>query len=133
MKVIKIPYDTAIPCTVHEITDAQDSSIEEAGEVLDHVKELIDIEWAEIVLTIIKGEDPRRDYVLVVDEIGKLKDGWTEKINARASQWYASALHGDLIVGNVVLLAREWRETFGECDLTRLTDWEEEVLMFHML
>ena len=133
MKVIKIPYNTAIPCTVHEIADAKDPSIEEAGKVLDRIKELIGIEWAEIVLTIIKGEDPHRDYVLIVDEVGKLKDGWTDRINTRASQWYAGAPHGDLIVGNVVLLAREWTESFGECDLAGLTDWEEEVLMFHML
>ena len=133
MKVIKIPYNVETECTVHEIPDAQDLSIQEAGRVLDRIKELIGIEWAEIVVTIIKGEDPRRDYCLIVDEVGKLKDGWTDRINARASQWYAGAPHGDPIVGDVVLCAREWTESFGECDLTGLTDWEEEVLMFHLL
>ena len=133
MKVIKIPYDLNEPCTVHEIQDAKDLSIEEAGNVLDRIKELIQIEWAEVVLTIIKDEDPRRDYCLIVDEVGKMKDGWIERINIRASQFYAGTPYGDPIVGNVVLLAREWTESFGECDLAGLTDWEEEVLMFHLL
>ena len=133
MKVIKIPYDKSIPCTVHEIEDARDLSIEESGKVLDRIKKLISIEWAEIVLTFIKGEDPRREYCLIVDEVGKLKDGWVYKINPRASQWYAGALHGDPIVGDVVICAREWTESFGECDLAGLTDWEEEVLMFNLL
>ena len=133
MKVIKIPYDSTIPCTVHEIQDAKDLSIEESGRVLDRIKELISIEWAEIVLTIVKGEDPRRDYVLIVDEIGKLKDGWSDRINTRASQFYAGTLHGDPIIGNVVLMAREWNEKFGEYDLAGLTEWEEEVLMFYLL
>lgn len=129
MKVIKIPHDKNMPCTVHEIQDAQDLSIEEAGKVLDRIKKLIGIEWAEIVLTNIKGEDPRRDYCLIVDEVGKLKDGWTDRINARASQYYAGTLYGDPIVGNVVLCAREWTESFGECDLTGLADWEEAALI----
>ena len=133
MKVIKIPYDKNIPCTVHEIQDAEDLSIEESGKVLDRIKELISIEWAEVVLTFIKSGDPRREYCLIVDEVGKLKEGWVKRINPRASQWYAGAFHGDPIVGDVVLLAREWTASFGECDLAGLTEWEEEVLMFHLL
>ena len=133
MKVIKIPYNSEIPCTVHEIQDAKDLSIEESGRVLDRIKELISIEWAEVVLTIAKGDDPRREYVLIVDEVGKLKDGWTDRINARASQYYAGTRYGDPIVGDVVFLAREWTESFGECDLAGLTDYEEEVLMFYLL
>ena len=133
MKVIKIPYDTTIPCTVHEIPDAQDLSIQEAGKVLERIKELISIGWAEIVLTIVKGDDPRREYVLIVDEVGKLKDGWTGRINTRASQYYAGTPYGDLIVGDVVFLAREWTESFGECDLAGLTDYEEEAILEHLM
>ena len=128
IKIIKIPYDKNIPCTVHEIADAQDLSIKEAGKVLDRIKELIGIEWAEIALTILKGEDPRRDYALIVDEVGKLKDDWMERINARASQFYAGTRYGDPIVGNVVLCAREWTESFGECDLAGLKEWEVDAL-----
>lgn len=127
MKVIKIPYDTKKPCTVNEVTDTEDIRC------LDKIKELIQIEWAEIVLTFIRGEDPHRDYVLIVDEIGKLKDEWVKKINPRASQWYAGAMHGDPIVGDVILMAREWKDNFGECDLAGLTDYEEEVLMFYLI
>ena len=129
MKIIKIPYDSNIPCTVHEIQEAQDQSIEEAGNVLNRIKELIGIEWAEIVITIIKGQDPRREYCLIIDEIGKLKDGWKDKINARASKFYAGALYGDPIVGDVVLMAREWNDRFGECDLAGLIDWEIDALL----
>jgi len=127
MKVIKIPYDAKEPCTVHDVPDAEDTRC------LDKIKELIQIEWAEIVLTFIKGEDPRREYVLIVDEIGKLKEGWVKRINPRASQWYAGSMHGDPIVGDVILMAREWTKNFGECDLAGLNEYEEEVLMFYMI
>lgn len=133
MKVIKIPYDMKTPCTVHDIQDAQDLSIEEAGKVLDRIKELIEIEWAEIVLTIIKGKDPRREYCLIVDEVGKLKDEWHKKINIRASALYAGTPHGDPIVGDVVLCAREWTDSFGECDLAGLSDKEEKIILFNLL
>ena len=133
MKVIKIPYDMKAPCTVHEIEDAKDLSIEESGKVLDRIKELISIEWAEIALTIIKGEDPRREYCLILDEVGKLKENWTERINLRASALYAGTQFGDPIVGDVVLCAREWTDSFGECDLAGLTDWEEKALLYHLI
>jgi len=122
VKVIKIPYDMKIECTVHQVAEPG------SPRCLDEIKELIGIEWAEIVLTRLKGEDPRRDYCLIVDEVGKLKEGWTKEINPRACQFYTGALHGDPIVGNVVLCAREWTSTYGECDLAGLTDQEEEAL-----
>ena len=127
MKVIKIPYDKNIPCTVHEVAEPGDSKC------LNEIKELIEIESAEIVLTFIKCEDPRRDYCLIVDEVGKLKEEWHKKINTRASMFYAGSLHGDPIVGDVVICAREWTETYGECDLAGLDDYEEEVIMFFLL
>ena len=128
MKVIKIPYNRSIPATVHEVAGP------ESDNCLDEIKQLIGIDWAEIVVTTIKTEeDPRRDYILIVDGIGKMKEDWLEKINERACQFYAGAPIGNLIVGDVVLCAREWNETSGECDLDSLTDWEEEVIMFHLL
>lgn len=131
MKVIKIPYDDAIECSVHEIPDRSDDSIQASGRVLDDIKDLIGIEWAEIVvLVMIKNKDPKRDYCLIVDEIGKLKDGWTDRINMRASKFYPGTFHGDPIVGDVVLCAREWTDSFGECDLAGLSDHELEVLIF---
>ena len=134
MKVIKIPYDDTVECTVHDIQDRIDDSIAASGRVLDAIKDLIDIEWAEIVLTVISTKRTNlRDFVLIVDEVGKLKDGWEQRINVRASQFYLGTLHGDPIVGDVVLCAREWTEEFGECDLAGLTDYEEEVLKFHLL
>lgn len=134
MKVIKIPYDVSIECSVHDIPDRSDDSVEASGRVLDDIKKLIGIEWAEVVvLVMIKNKDPSRDYCLIVDEIGKLKDGWTERINIRALRFYLGTFQGDPIVGDVVLCAREWTDSFGECDLAGLTDYEEEVLMFHLL
>ena len=124
MKVIKIPYNKALPATTEEVSEEH---------CLDEIKQLIGIEWTEVVVIHIKCTDPRRDYCLIVDEVGKLKEGWEENINVRASQFYAGALCGDPIVGNVVLCAREWTDSFGECDLTGLTDYEEEVLMFYLL
>ena len=123
MKVIKIPYITELPCSVHEVCEPENENC------MDELKALIGIEWAELVLTRIKGEDPRRDYCLIVDEVGKMKDHWQDKINWRASFFYAGTAHGDPIVGDVVLCAREWTESFGECDLARLTDLEEMQIL----
>ena len=134
MKVIKIPYLISKECSVHDIPDRSDDSVEASGRVLDDIKKLIDIEWAEVVsLVMIKNKDPVRDYCFIVDEVGKLKDGWMERINIRASKFYPGTYQGDPIVGDVVLCAREWTESYGECDLAGLTDYEEEVLMFHLL
>jgi hypothetical protein len=38
-----------------------------------------------------------------------------------------------IVNATVVLMAREWTASFGECDLAGLTEREEEVLMFHLL
>ena len=74
MKVIKIPYDDTVECTVHDIQDRIDDSIAASGRVLDAIKDLIDIEWAEIVLTVISTKRTNlRDFVLIVDEVGKGK------------------------------------------------------------
>jgi len=121
MTVIKIPYRFLEPCTLHEVPDAADMSIEESGKVFTAIKDLIGIEWGEIVLTTIRREDRCRDYCLIVDEVGKMKVGWHERINLRASQFYAGTPYGDPIVGDVILCARQWNSRFGECDLAGLT------------
>ena len=126
MRIIKIPFNTETPCSVHEVSEPGSKSC------LDDIKKIINIEWAEIVLTNIRGEDPRRDYCLIVDEVGKLKEKWEDKINLRASQFYNGALHGDPIVGDVVICAREWTESFGECDLAGLSTFEAVKLMLYL-
>ena len=130
MKVIRIPLDIKDECTVHEIQDAKDLSIEESGKVLNQMKQLIGIEWAEVVVIHIRPSDPRRDYCLIVDEVGKLKDGW--RMNIRASQFYPGTLHGDPIAGNAILCAREWTDSFGECDLAGLEDNEIAAFMKYL-
>ena len=117
MKVIKIPIELNESCTVHDVNES---------DCLDQIKQLIGIEWAEIVVIHARPSDPRRDYCLIVDEVGKLKDGW--RMNIRASQFYPGTLYGDPIAGNVILCAREWTDSFGECDLAGLTD--EEIKIF---
>ena len=119
MKVIKIPFDNKIPCTVCEVPEPDEDGC------LDSIKKLIDIEWVEIVVTI-ERLDPttRRDFCLLVDEVGKLHEGWEQEVNFRASRLYAGSLYGDPIVGDVVLCARQWTDSFGECDLSGLTDAE---------
>ena len=117
MKVIKIPIELNESCTVHDVN---------ASNCLDQIKQLIGIDWAEIVVIHTRPTNPRRDYCLIVDEVGKLKDGW--RMNIRASQFYPGTLYGDPIAGNVILCAREWTDSFGECDLAGLTD--EEIKIF---
>ena len=126
MKVIKIPINVELPCTVHEVPEPDEETC------LDKIKELIEIEWAEIVVTNQRGTLDR-DYVLIVDEVGKLKDGWLSKINWRASQYYAGTFHGDPIVGNVVLCARQWAPSGGECDLAGLTDPELDKFLIKLI
>lgn len=123
MKVILIPFDDEKPCTVHDIEDALDSTDEESYIVLKRIKNLIDIDMAEIVyLNTLHSSDPDRDFCLIVDEVGKLKEGWPDRINIRASQFYPGTLCGDPIVGDVVLCPRQWTPGHGECDLAGFND-----------
>ena len=134
MKVIKIPYDLEQACSICDIEDPNDLSDEECWKVLKQIKQLLNIDMAEIVyLNTVCSSEPNRDFCLIVDEVGKLKDGWTDRINNRASQFYPGSVFGDPIVGDVVLCARQWTDNFGACDLAGLTDYEVEVMMFHLL
>ena len=65
MKIIKIPYKLSSPATVEEVTDEL---------CLQQMKQLIGIEWAEVVLTFLNSSDLHREFCLIVDEVGKLKD-----------------------------------------------------------
>ena len=119
MKVIKIPYDRKIPVSIHDVADPGSCAC------LDEIKELIGIDWAEIVVLVqYKPDVKTRNYCLIVDEIGKLKEDWQDRINYRASQFYPGSIYGDPIVGDVVLCARQWTLPYGECDLAGLTDGE---------
>ena len=120
MKVIKIPYDLSEPCMVCEVSEP------DSGACLDDIKKVIDIDYAEIVLTYVRSRfgDPFREYVLIVDEVGNLKDNWDTRVNKRASVLYRGFLSGDPIVGDVVLCPREWSPNFGERDLVGFSDAE---------
>ena len=128
MKVIKIPYDTRRPCTVEEVSEPQSSCC------LKDIKALINIDCAEIVLTNLRKSSNivLREYVLIVDEVGKCKDGWEDRINLRASQFYEGTLFGDPIVGDVVLSAREWLWFGSEYDLSGLLDVEINRIMEYL-
>lgn len=123
MKIIKIPYDLSSPATVEEVTDEL---------CLQQMKQLIGIEWAEVVLTFLNSSDLHREFCLIVDEVGKLKDNWIDRINVRASQFYLGTQAGDPIVDDVILCAREWTYSFGECDLAGLEDSEIRSLMNYL-
>ena len=120
MKVIKIPYDLSEPCIVCEVSEP------DSHHCLDDIKKVIDIKYAEIVLTCVRSRfgDPFREYVLIVDEVGKLKDSWEKQINHRASMFYRGYLNGDPIVGDVVLCPRVWIPDAYECDLAGFSDAE---------
>ena len=118
MKVIKIPYNIECPCTVHTVPEPAEEGC------FDQIKKLIEIDWAEIVLTRLRSDELYREFVLIVDECGKLKDQWDARINDRASIFYTGTYYGDPIVGDVVICARQWAPGFGECDLDGLDDLE---------
>lgn len=122
MRVIKIPYDISIPVSVHNL-DVDLSSYS----ALQEMKQLIGIDMAEIVRIKfpIRYSNPLYDTCYIVDEVGKLKDGWEFRINYRASSFYPGSFYGDPIVGNVVVCARSWTSSFGECDLD---DFPEDYL-----
>ena len=63
-------------------------------------------------------------FVMVVDEEGKLKG---KPINAIGSALYQSHLHGDFIVGDVIILKLGTYQ--GEHDIVGIPDEEAEGLM----
>ena len=65
---------------------------------LNRCHDLIGCNSIEIAHTILPG------IVMIIDEQGKCKDGWEDRINLFASFLYASPI--DPIVGNVILAER---------------------------
>lgn len=70
------------------------------GFTLGWIAEQIGAEWAEIVR-------PARmtDYVMIVDEEGKLKDNMY--VNTVGSWLYEADRHGDVILGNCIFMKEE--------------------------
>ncbi len=64
------------------------------------------------------------DYVMIVDEEGKLKG---KPINPIGSRLYLSHIHGDPIVGNIIILKLGFYQ--GEHDIVGIPDDEANKLM----
>ena len=64
------------------------------------------------------------DYVMIVDEEGKLKG---KPINQIGSRLYLSHIHGDSIVGNIIILKLGFYQ--GEHDIVGIPDDEANKLM----
>lgn len=77
------------------------------GAFLDAVYRELDVAWIEFVHVRFFGED----LCLMIDECGKLKDGWQVRVNTCASLMYAPGV--DFIVGDA-LLGRYQRLDDGE-------------------
>ena len=101
------------------LTAGQSVGIVEAEpdeKVFDCARRAIDCEWIEVVEPAgLQGQD----YVLLIDEESKLK-GDVHFVNCIASSLYDSPEHGDLIIGNAMIVKQD-----GE-DLRLLT--EDEAL-----
>lgn len=67
------------------------------SDFVDDVHKILGIDCFEIAHTCVK------DVVLILDESGKLKDRWWERINYAASHLYPGSQLGDPIVGDVIL------------------------------
>ena len=90
--------------------------VESDEKVFDCARRAIDCEWIEVVEPAgLQGQD----YVLLIDEESKLK-GDVHFVNCIASSLYDSPEHGDLIIGNAMIVKQD-----GE-DLRLLT--EDEAL-----
>ena len=79
---------------------------DDSDEWLDAVYSAIGCDMIEIVQSLIK------DVVLIVDESGKLFDGWEKRINYIASQMYGGYAYGDPIVGDVIVAYRQGPDLF---------------------
>ena len=91
MPWLKINYDNALP--VFEEVQMPDDDASMA--FLDACYSIIECQSIEVVPTILPG------VVLIIDEEGKLFDGWQKKINQVATVLYGSSC--DCIVGNAIV------------------------------
>jgi len=88
--------------------------VEPNEKVFDCARRAIDCEWIEVVEPAgLQGQD----YVLLIDEESKLK-GDVYFVNCIASYLYESPEHGDIIIGNAMIVKQD-----GE-DLRLLTEDE---------
>lgn len=105
MPWIKIPHDDSLPpLQIVQLPEDPNASTEWLSAVYD----TIGCHCIEVASTLFPA------LVLILDESGKLRDGWERRINKIASILYGSPF--DPIVGDVILCRRS-----GE-DLTPITD-----------
>lgn len=95
MKAIVIPYD-AEPYAAEYPNDAKTMEYNELRYLLSHLPH--PFSWFEIVTIEVDGYRCH----MYVDEEGKMKEAWPQRINDIASELYANPF--DCIVGDVVLL-----------------------------
>lgn len=90
---IKIHHDEAIypPFELIELPDSN------SRDFLQACYRAIDCDCIEVVQTVIRG------LIMIVDESGKLKDGWQAKHNIVATTLYGRYGLVDPIVGDVIL------------------------------
>ena len=109
-KFLFVPVDG--PMEIHEIpSDDFDARF------LDAARELVDCKWLEFVYC---GE-----YVLLVDELGKVMDP-VKPENPRASLLYPGTDFGDPIAGNCLIGTRGFRD--GEPDIVGLSPAQLQIL-----
>ena len=90
--------------------------VEPDEKLFDFTRRAIDCDWIEVVEPAgLRGQD----YVLLIDEESKLK-GDVHFVNCIASYLYDSPEHGDMIIGNAMIVKQD------EEDLRLLT--EDEAL-----
>ena len=77
--------------------------VEPDEKLFDCARRAIDCEWIEVVEPAGLQE---RDYVLLIDEESKLK-GDVHFVNCIASSLYESPQHGDLIIGNAMIVKQD--------------------------
>lgn len=106
MPWIQIHHDDSLPSL--EVIDLP----EQSSAWLRAVYRSIDCDCIEVASTVVP------DLVLVLDESGKLRDGWERRINKIASILYGSPF--DPIVGDVILCRR------SGADLIPITDQDLE-------
>ena len=87
----------------------------------DNVHTLIDCEYFEVVRI-------REKFYFVVDELGKVREN-PKPVNPKASLFYPGMLHGDMIVGDVLIGKHGYVD--GEADIVGLS--EDELKYFESL
>lgn len=90
---------------------------------VDDVHKILGIDCFEIVNTFIQ------DLVMIVDESGKLKERWWERINYAASHLYPGSQYGDPIAGDVILAYRVNEDLIPvPCDII---SWIDDVFSLY--